>query len=278
MLRARVTTALDALRRHRLSRRRVILPCGDRTRQGQRRRILVLGVYLADRANTVTHLVDALGDSDNCEVTQRWVALNGEPPTAAVASVTAMRPTELRPKMRLINELLAGARLESYDYVFVTDDDVVVPLGFLDAFIASQERCDFALAQPARTANSWIDHDIVRQVPGLLARRTRFVEIGPMFSVRADLAPFLLPFDERSPMGWGLDFVWPAIVERHGFRMGIIDAVPMDHSLRRPKSGYKQKNEHEAMGALLAQVEHVVQQDAQVTLERIRLDVQQPVV
>jgi hypothetical protein len=39
-------------------------------------------------------------------------------------------------------------------------------------------------------------------------------------------------------MGWGLDLVWPGILERVGLRMGIIDAAPIAHRLRKPVSGY----------------------------------------
>jgi hypothetical protein len=42
--------------------------------------------------------------------------------------------------------------------------------------------------------------------------------------------PIVLPFDRRSPTGWGLDFVWPVLMESNGLRMGIVDATPVSYS------------------------------------------------
>ena len=33
-------------------------------------------------------------------------------------------------------------------------------------------------------------------------------------------------------MGWGYDLVWPVTAQDHGLRLGIVDATPIDHSLR----------------------------------------------
>ena len=59
-------------------------------------------------------------------------------------------------------------------------------------------------------------------------RETRFVEIGPVtvFSRRA--AAELLPFPELR-YGWGLDLHWAAIAGRRGWRLGVVDAVPVRH-------------------------------------------------
>src|SRR5439155_5541514 len=118
------------------------------------------------------------------------------------------------------------------------DDDIALPRGFLDAFLGLQGRTGLALAQPARTHDSYYDHPIVERQLGVQARRTRFVEIGPLVSMRRDAAALLLPFDERSPMGWGYDNLWPLILGRHGLGMGIIDATPVNHGLRKPTAEY----------------------------------------
>jgi len=138
--------------------------------------VLVIGVYLADRLNTAEDIASVLSGSKTCRVTQRWVALGDAPPVPALASVTARTIREKTPKFQIVNDLLAREELSRYDYVLLTDDDVVMPEGFLDAFIGLQEKLGFAIAQPARTSNSYIDHPIVEQANGLLARETRFVE------------------------------------------------------------------------------------------------------
>lgn len=229
--------------------------------------VLVLGVYLADRRNTVSHLVDAFSRSLRFEVTQRWVAIAGEPPDAAVAAVTVERLRVVRPKFVILNRVLAQSGWQAYDYLLLCDDDIVLPRGFLDAFLGYQIACDFALAQPARTRTSHADRKFARAMRGIRARRTRFVEIGPLVSVRCDFAPRILPFDESSPMGWGYDFVWPVLAESAGLRLGIVDATPVDHSLRGQASAYSAGEASRAMIAYLDRTPHLKKQDAFTVLE-----------
>ena len=129
--------------------------------------------------------------------------------------------------------------LANFDYVLLSDDDVVLPEQFLDQFIPLQGLLDFAIAQPARTGNSYIDHPIVEQQRGVLARQTRFVEIGPVVSFHRSAFELVFPFDLTSPMGWGYENVWSYLLARRGLKMGIIDALPVDHSIRKPVANYK---------------------------------------
>lgn len=151
-----------------------------------------------------------------------------------------------RPKFALLNELLVAASLPDFDYVIVCDDDVLLPEAFLDRYLACVEQHDFALSQPARTHDSFTDHPFVERLDGLTARWTRFVEIGPVFCMRRDAVPLLVPFDETSPMGWGYDFVWPCILEEAGLRPGIVDATPVSHSLRKSVTRYRHGTADEA--------------------------------
>ncbi|BCX82119.1 hypothetical protein MIT9_P1704 [Methylomarinovum caldicuralii] len=225
-------------------------------------RVLVAGVYLADRKNLIRHIVQELGESRLFRVTQRWAAVGGPPPAPHVTRATALRPDRKIPKFQLLNRLLAGIPLEKYAFVLVCDDDIQLPAGFLDEFLTLQQRYDFALAQPARTPNSHLDHAIVRQVPGMIARQTRFVEIGPLFSIRQDALPLLLPFPDTSPMGWGLDFVWPVILERQGLRLGIVDQTPVRHSLRPPAKAYREDAAFREMESFLAATPHLSREEA----------------
>ncbi len=233
-------------------------------------RVLVVGIYLANKKNLVRHIVQELHQSKKYRITQRWTAIGGPPPAPHVARVTVDLVGERVPKSILINRLLKNIRLDAYDFVLLLDDDIQLPERFVDQFLALQTRHDFTLAQPARTPNSCIDHAIVRQVPGVMARRTRFVEVGPVVSMRRDIAKLLLPLDERSPMGWGLDFVWPVIVERHHLRMGIIDDVPIEHSVRPAVAHYAHEEASAAMENYLAQVPHFSPEEAFQVIEVYR--------
>lgn len=231
-------------------------------------RILVVGVYLADRANTIEHLMEAFAGPSRCRVEQRWIALNGSPATPLQQVHTVRVEGRGVPKFRLLNELLRGMDLAPFDYLLVCDDDVRVPRNFMDAFIGWQQHLGFSLAQPARTLNSCLDHPLVRQRPWLHARRTRFVEIGPVFCLQRTLFDALLPFDETSPMGWGYDLVWPLQVERAGAAMGVIDATPVDHSLRERGESYSWQGERQAMSDFLAQRPYLDAREAFQVLRR----------
>ncbi len=204
-----------------------------------RPRILVAGVYLADQPNTVEDTVARLAESRRHRVDQRWVALGSKRPSAKVKAVTVRRVDSPTPKFQIINELLADETLSNYEHVLLVDDDVVLPHAFVDHFISLQRHLGFALAQPARTSRSFIDHPIVEQQRGTVARQTRFVEIGPVVSFHRSIFEVVFPFDLTSPMGWGYENVWSARLTERKQTLGIIDAVPVDHSVRPPVSGYR---------------------------------------
>jgi glycosyltransferase involved in cell wall biosynthesis len=228
----------------------------------ERPRVLVAGVYLADRQNYAADIARELGRSRRWSVEQRWVALGKAAIPDELAPVTAWRQPSRQGKFVLLNRLLAEADLDRYDFVLFTDDDIVLPDGFVDRYLELVIRHDLALAQPARTHDSYTDHWLVEQLDGLVARRTRFVEIGPLFSMRRDAVRLLTPFDEGSPMGWGYDFVWPVVVEEAGLRMGIVDATPVAHNLRKPVAFYDNRDAALAMRGFLAGRRHLSRHEA----------------
>jgi len=217
----------------------------------RRGRVLVVGAYFAERENTIHHLTQEFRRTSDWEVEQRWVAL-GRRRISELAEYTAEMAAAIEPKFILLNRQLRSVDLARYQYVIVCDDDIHVPPGFLDRYLATIEHCGFSLAQPARTFGSFTDHHFVTQLQGIDARETRFVEVGPLFSMRGDALPILLPFEEESPMGWGYDLVWPVLMRNAGLSMGIVDAVAVAHDLRRPVTYYNHAAAHAAMTKLIA--------------------------
>ena len=257
------------LRRHRhrrFLRSRVSAPFGDGIRPGPVR-VLVLGVYMADRVNSAEHLVEAFGAVPGMVVEQRWIALKGEPPSERLRGVTVLIARRPEPKFELLNRVLRASDADEFDFVIACDDDIYLPQGFLPAFIAYQQKFDFALAQPARAWHSHFDHAFVLRRPWLQARETRFVEMGPLVSFRSDAARLLIPFDDASEM-WGIDLVWAAQIERHRLKMGIIDALSVDHSLRPQASTYDKRKEHAAMTAYLTARPHIPMHRALTVVKR----------
>ena len=228
-------------------------------------KVLVAGVYLADVATWVTDIVPALSAALHHCVTQRWIALWQGPVGPCAASHTVLSVQGPAPKFELLNRVLEDA--DAFDWVIIADDDVVIAETWLDSYLALAGRFDFALSQPARTRDSFSDNHIVAQAPGLLARRTRFVEIGPVFCIRRDAVPLLVPFEPEIGMGWGLDFIWPMRLEKSGMRIGIVDAAPVAHSLRNQVQSYVHTEPGRVMLRLLDRVPHLTRSEAFRVLE-----------
>ncbi len=178
-----------------------------------RRRVLVIGVESPDVAGTMaaTHAELARSVHD-VEVRTRAVGDLG--------------------KFENLNELLGETRLDSVDWLIVVDDDVDLPTGFLDIFLLACEDAGLRLAQPAHRLASHAAWDVTRRRDRAYDwRETTFVEIGPVTAFHRDTFRALLPFPDLR-MGWGLDAHWSAVARDHGWRIGVVDAVPVGHIMR----------------------------------------------
>jgi GT2 family glycosyltransferase len=187
-------------------------------RQGAPRRVLVLGVARPERARTVAAERRELARS------RHSLEVHLELPRPGLG------------KWHNLNAALAAHPAAGFDWLLLLDDDVRLPRGFLDTFLLCAERFGFTLAQPAHAFASHAAWDVTRRRPGVLARRTRFVEIGPVTAVHRDAFPVLLPFPDLR-MGWGLDAHWGALAQEHGWTIGVVDATPIRH-LRPVAAGY----------------------------------------
>lgn len=211
---------------------------------------LIVGVELTERPSLASEIRAEFDRSQDWLVSQAWYRLG----------------SDLTPKFVLINHILSFIHnLHDYKYVIVCDDDISLPTGFLDTYLGIVDALSFGLAQPARTPASVIHHSIVKQVDGLTARETRFVEIGPLFSMHREVVSMLTPFDTSiSPMGWGYEFVWARKLDAAGEKMGIVDCAPVDHTMRPPVSGYSGAGDQ--MVEYLRANPHMPPQEAYATL------------
>jgi hypothetical protein len=222
----------------------------------------VIGVHLTDVPSLAAEIAAECARSCDWSVTQRWIALGRRACSREMQPHTVAHAAPPASKFALLNTQLADLSTETFRYVLVLDDDIELPVGFVDSYLGWVETCRFALAQPARTHDSSIDHVIVEQLDGLDARQTRFVEIGPCLSMTRAAVNQLIPFDEAAPMGWGLDFVWPLQLEAKGLTLGIVDATPVRHAFRRTVSLYEHGPTDRAMREYLLQRPHLTKSEA----------------
>jgi hypothetical protein len=198
-------------------------PRADRlARTQQPRSVLVVGVY---RPGSL--LADALDrlDSDTHRVRMALGATaQAEPRLADRTLLDGLGGG----KFENLNRLLERVGERDADWLLAVDDDVVLPARFLDRFVALCERFRLDLAQPAQTLRSHSAWRVTRRRPGSLVRETRFVEIGPLTAFGRRAAAELLPFPELR-FGWGLDLHWSALAGERGWRLGVVDATPVEH-------------------------------------------------
>ncbi len=169
-------------------------------------------------------------------------------------------------KWENLNTLLAANPVAPFDWLLIFDDDVILPRGFLDSFLFLCERFELTLAQPAHRHWSHAAWRVTRRRAGSVARRTRFVEIGPVTAVHRRAFDVLLPFPAELRMGWGLDAHWGAVAAEHGWSVGIVDATPIRHT-RPVAGGYDQAAAVREARAFLAGKPYLRTAEAQETLE-----------
>src|SRR5215211_3829361 len=215
-----------------------------------RRRVHVAGVTRPEHA-AVTRAIEAeLGRS------RHDVRLQLAPGTAGLGKWANLRAT------------LAAHPPEDADWLLLVDDDVALPRGFLDAFVFVAEHFGLRLAQPAHAFASHAAWPVTRRRPGAIARRTRFVEIGPVTAIHSDAFDVLLPFPQLE-MGWGLDVQWSERAAAAGLPLGIVDVTPIRH-LRPVAASYPHAEAIAEADRFLAERPYVTRAQAAEVLEEWR--------
>lgn len=175
---------------------------------------------------------------------------------------------EDRGKFPNLNRLLEEHPAAGFDWVLVVDDDVRLPPGFLDTFLFLADALGLLIAQPAHRRRSHASWPVTRRRPRALARRTRFVEIGPVTAFAAPTFDVLLPFPDLR-WGWGLDGHWAAIAAREHWPMGVIDATPVRHGLRPVGSTYSSADAVKEAETFLSERPYLPAREAARTLSII---------
>jgi hypothetical protein len=167
-------------------------------------------------------------------------------------------------KFQNLNRLLEGDG-GGYDWLLLVDDDAELPDRFLDRLLGLCERLGLALAQPAQSLASHAAWPVTRRRPASFARETRFVEIGPVTAIRRDAAAELTPFPGLR-YGWGLDLHWSALAQERGWRLGILDSLPVRHEQAGVAATYAHEEAVAEARRFLATHAYVPAGEAQATL------------
>ena len=174
-----------------------------------------------------------------------------------------------RGKWENVDLLLEARKVSDFDWLLVVDDDVRLPRGFLDRFVFLAERFELRMAQPAHRARSHAAWNVTRRRPAAVARRTAFVESGPLVGFHKSTFESMLPFPPLRA-GWGLDSYWSAIARDRAWAIGVLDALPAQHGLRRIASAYDRDAAVAEARQFLVGRPYLTASEAEHTLETYR--------
>jgi hypothetical protein len=229
----------------------------------QPRDVVVLGIYAKD-GRQLGQALHHIRDSAN----RVRVALGAMGAAAPGLTGDTVLTDMSGGKFENLNLVAQAVEPLAADWILLVDDDIGVGPRFLDRLLVVAERFGLSVAQPALSRASYGWYSINRR-HAAVCRETRFVEIGPVVLMQSDVYQRLAPFPTEG-MGWGLDLHWSALAERLGWRLGVIDAVPVRHETRRYASAIDFTPAREAAERLLAQREHVTYVEAEAELARHR--------
>ena len=119
--------------------------------------------------------------------------------------------------------------VESYDWIWLPDDDLLTDQRTIDAFFSHVMKYDLKLAQPALHEDSHVAHLITVRHTNSLLRFTNFVEVMcPCFSRRT--LQLCLPYFRETKSSWGLDFLFPKLLGYPPRSIAVVDATPVIHT------------------------------------------------
>ena len=228
-----------------------------------RRSVLITGRYVPGPANLLPRVVPDLRSTRH-DVRFAYGSAAAPAPSLAAETVAANLTAG---KFENVNTAIAASGVDpaEVDWTIVMDEDVLLAPRFLDRFVALCEALGFDLAQPAQTHLSHAAWRVVRRRPAAVARETNFVEIGPVTAFSRRAAAELLPFPDLR-MGWGLDAHWAAHARDRGWKLGVVDSLPVRHEARAVALTYGREPAIEEGRRFLADREYVTTAEGRRTL------------
>ncbi len=133
-------------------------------------------------------------------------------------------------KWQFMKKYLTPTFCESYDFVFVWDDDIDIEGFSYKNFLNIMMRNNLEVAQPALSPKSYYSHKITLQNPKYnIGRYTDFVEIMvPVFTKEAWKKFWFMIEPDYNFWGWGYDLIAKSYCSFKN--MGIVDCEIVTHT------------------------------------------------
>lgn len=119
--------------------------------------------------------------------------------------------------------------IKKYDYIWLPDDDIDADLLTINELFNFARKYSFQLCQPSLSHESYVPVWLTLNIPFSRVRFTNYVEnMVPCFKLDALIR--CLPTMDENLSGWGIDHVWPKLIEKSSNSIGVIDALTVTHT------------------------------------------------
>jgi len=118
--------------------------------------------------------------------------------------------------------------VEKYESIWLVDDDIIMDTVSINRMFKIFSKYKLWLAQPSFDKSSLIPHSVTRNIQECVLHYTNFVEVGvPIFSTKT--IEKLQGSFKNAGTGYGLDYIWPSLLEFPTDKIAVIDAVTCQH-------------------------------------------------
>ncbi len=139
---------------------------------------------------------------------------------------------EIRKGMKFQNfvHFLSKNDISTYDAIWVVDDDMRMKTKPINRMFKVFSKFGLLLAQPSFKEGGHIAWPITRHDPECVLRYTNFVENNACV-MSTQVIPLFLETFKDAGTGFGVDFIWPKILEYPTDKIAVIDASKCLHRL-----------------------------------------------
>jgi hypothetical protein len=117
--------------------------------------------------------------------------------------------------------------IKKYNFVWLPDDDLDTDYEQINQLFEIHKKHNLSLSQPSIYGH--VSYDIERQNKSTVLRYTNFVEVlCPLMNLETLMT--LYPTYNLNESSWGLDYLWPKILNYPNDKIAIIDLVFVIHT------------------------------------------------
>lgn len=189
---------------------------------GERRRFLV--VVRAGEASLHRKWLE--GGGRNWDLVVSWY---GDAPYECVADEIAVRIEGGKGDGLAATFAALPDLIGRYDYFWLPDDDIDTDCATIGTLFAIASAEGLAVCQPSLTHDSYNSYLHTLQSPSFRLRYSSFVEVMVPCLSRERLLR-VLPFFERNPSAFGVDWIWTRLDPDNRYRAAIVDAIAVRHT------------------------------------------------